>query len=206
MRPANRSQKPMNLFTKLQQRDSVNNPIRVGIIGAGKFGTMFLAQAIKLPGIHITGISDINPANAIANLSYVDWPADAYGATSLDDAIKNGTSFVGDDWKALIAHPAIDLIVVVCRIAGSAKFAEIYYLRSDVLICLRQEQVVFDFHFLLVLVVHKTHRLLLEFPNDWDQLHFIHECFSRLKFITKLIITFKMFLKQELVLPVFDIV
>jgi predicted homoserine dehydrogenase-like protein len=101
----------MNLFTKLQQRDSVNNPIRVGIIGAGKFGTMFLAQAIKLPGIHITGISDINPANAIANLSYVNWPADAYGAASLDDAIKNSTSFVGDDWKALIAHPAIDLIV-----------------------------------------------------------------------------------------------
>ena len=68
----------MNLFTKLQQRDATNNPIRVGMIGAGKFGTMFLAQAIRLPGIHIVGIADLNPANAMSNLAYVGWPNDAY--------------------------------------------------------------------------------------------------------------------------------
>ena len=101
----------MNLFTKLQQRDDANNRIRVGIIGAGKFGTMFLAQAIKLPGIHIVGITDLDPANAISNLSYAGWPNDAYGAESLDDAIKTGKSFVSDDWQALIVHQAIDLIV-----------------------------------------------------------------------------------------------
>ena len=78
----------MNLFTKLQQHDAANNRIRVGMIGAGKFGTMFLAQAIRLPGIHIVGIMDLNPANAISNLAYVGWPNDAYGAKSLDDAIK----------------------------------------------------------------------------------------------------------------------
>ena len=101
----------MNLFTKLQKRYATNNPIRVGIIGAGKFGTMFLAQAIRLPGIHIAGISDLNPANAMSNLAYAGWPEVAYGAVSLDDAIENGTSFVDDDWHALIIHPAIDLIV-----------------------------------------------------------------------------------------------
>ncbi len=101
----------MNLFTKLQQHDAANNRIRVGMIGAGKFGTMFLAQAIRLPGIHIVGISDLSPANAISNLAYVGWPNDAYGAKSLDDAIKAGKSFVSDDTQALIVHPAIDLIV-----------------------------------------------------------------------------------------------
>ena len=70
----------MNLFTKLQQRDATNNRIRVGMIGAGKFGTMFLAQAIRLPGIHIVGFTDLNPANAISNLAYVGWPNDAYSA------------------------------------------------------------------------------------------------------------------------------
>ncbi len=101
----------MNLFTKLQRRDSANNPIRVGMIGAGKFGSMFLAQAFKLPGIHVTCITDHNPAKAIANLSYVNWPIEAYDAASIDDAIVSGKSFVGDDWQALIAHPAIDVIV-----------------------------------------------------------------------------------------------
>ena len=101
----------MNLFTKLQQHDAANNRIRVGMIGAGKFGTMFLAQAIRLPGIHIVGITDLDPANALSNLAYVGWPDNAYCAASLDDAIKTGASFVSDDWQALIVHPAIDLIV-----------------------------------------------------------------------------------------------
>ena len=101
----------MNLFPKLQQRDAEQNPIRIGMIGAGKFGSMFLAQANRLPGIHVVGIADLNPANARSNLAYVGWPAEKYNAASLDDAVKTGTSFVGDDWQALISHPAIDMII-----------------------------------------------------------------------------------------------
>lgn len=101
----------MNLFPKLQQRDSEQNPIRIGMIGAGKFGSMFLAQANRLPGIHIVGIADLNPSNARSNLAYVGWSAEKYAATSLDDAVKTGTSFVGDDWQALVSHPAINMII-----------------------------------------------------------------------------------------------
>ena len=101
----------MNLFTKLQQRDADQNPIRIGMIGAGKFGSMFLAQANRLPGIHVVGIADLNPSNARSNLAYVGWSAEKYGAASLDDAVKTGASFVGGDWQALISHPAIDMIV-----------------------------------------------------------------------------------------------
>ena len=39
----------MNLFNKLKERAAAGNPIRVGMIGAGKFGTMFLAQAFVFP-------------------------------------------------------------------------------------------------------------------------------------------------------------
>ena len=63
--------KTMNLFPKLQQRDAAQNPIRIGMIGAGKFGSMFLAQANRLPGIHIVGIADLNPSIARSNLAYV---------------------------------------------------------------------------------------------------------------------------------------
>ena len=59
----------MNLFSKLQQRDAAQNPIRIGMIGAGKFGSMFLAQANRLPGIHIVGVADLNPSIARSNLA-----------------------------------------------------------------------------------------------------------------------------------------
>ena len=101
----------MNLFPMLRQRDTEQNPIRIGMIGAGKFGSMFLAQANRLPGIHIIGIADLNPSNARSNLAYVGWSAEKYAATSLNDAVKTGTSFVGDDWQALVSHPAIDMII-----------------------------------------------------------------------------------------------
>ena len=72
---------------------------------------MFLAQSTRLPGIHVAGIVDLNPAGAISNLAYIGWPTSAYETKSLDNAIKTGTSFVGDDWQALASHPAIDLII-----------------------------------------------------------------------------------------------
>ena len=34
----------MNLFKKLQARAETGDPIRVGMIGAGKFGSMFLPR------------------------------------------------------------------------------------------------------------------------------------------------------------------
>ena len=41
----------MNLFRLLQARAEEGRPVRVGVIGAGKFGSMFLSQAIRTPGI-----------------------------------------------------------------------------------------------------------------------------------------------------------
>ncbi|MBO6578846.1 MAG: NAD(P)-dependent oxidoreductase, partial [Thalassospira sp.] len=43
----------MNLDTKLRKRADEGNPVRVGIIGAGKFGSMFLSQAGHHPGYHV---------------------------------------------------------------------------------------------------------------------------------------------------------
>ena len=43
----------MNLYHLLQQRAATKRPIQIGLIGAGKFGTMFLAQARLTPGMHI---------------------------------------------------------------------------------------------------------------------------------------------------------
>jgi len=101
----------MNLYTKLQQRASDGRPLRLGLIGAGKFAAMYLAQVPKIPGVQLVGIADIAPDNARSSLSRVGWQEARYSATSLDSACKEGTTHVGDDWRALVSHPQIDIII-----------------------------------------------------------------------------------------------
>ncbi|TSA12077.1 MAG: flagellar biosynthesis protein FlgA [Betaproteobacteria bacterium] len=101
----------MNLFSKLQQRQADGNPLRVGLIGAGKFAAMYLAQVPKTPGVHLAGIADLAPAGARANLARVGWKPEQFGAASLDAALANGNTHLGDDWEALVSHPKIDIVV-----------------------------------------------------------------------------------------------
>jgi len=101
----------MNLHAKLLQRQANGRPLRIGLIGAGKFGSMYLAQVPRTPGIHLVGIADLSPANAKANLERVGWNPERTAATSLDDALTRGTTYVSDDWEALVRHPAVEIIV-----------------------------------------------------------------------------------------------
>ncbi len=101
----------MNLFAKLRERAEQNNRVRVGMIGAGKFGSMFLSQVLRFDGIHLIGVADLSPDNAKSNMKFVGWPQECYAAASLDEAARNGTTHVGDDWQALVAHPRVDIII-----------------------------------------------------------------------------------------------
>ena len=101
----------MNLYTKLQQRAADNKPIRIGLIGAGNFGSMYLAQIPRTPGVHLVGIADLSPDAARSNLARVGWSVERTQARSLDDAVKLGNTFITEDWRALVTHPAIDVIV-----------------------------------------------------------------------------------------------
>ena len=124
----------MSLYVGLQKRAAEGRPLRVGLIGAGKFGAMYLAQVPKTPGVHLTAIADLSPANAIANLQRVGWAPERFGAASLDDALGHGTTHVGDDWQALLHHPAID-VVVECTgnpIAAVEHCLEAFRLRKNV--------------------------------------------------------------------------
>jgi predicted homoserine dehydrogenase-like protein len=99
----------VNLYSKLRQR--ADRPLRIGVIGAGKFGAMYIAQVPRTPGVHLVGIADLSPGNARANLERVGWAAHAYGAASLDQAVREKRTHLSDDWQALVAHPAIDIII-----------------------------------------------------------------------------------------------
>lgn len=101
----------MSLFAQLLQRQKDRNPIRIGVIGAGKFGTMFLAQAYRLPGIHVVAIADLNPDNARSNLAFAGWRAESYSANSAEDAIVSGNTWLTEDKEKLLEIGEISIIV-----------------------------------------------------------------------------------------------
>src|ERR1700754_737406 len=101
----------MNLHHLLQKRAAEGRPVRVAMIGAGKFGSMYLSQARRTPGLHILAIADLAPERARASLARVGWETQRYGARSLDEAAKSGTTFITDDAMAAIAHPATEVVI-----------------------------------------------------------------------------------------------
>lgn len=101
----------MNLSRMLAARAEAGTPVRAGLVGAGKFGTMFLAQARLTTGLHVLGVADLDPARARANLRAAGWSGERFAAADLDAAAKGGATHVGDDAAALIAHPALDVVI-----------------------------------------------------------------------------------------------
>ncbi|MCW3476778.1 NAD(P)H-dependent oxidoreductase [Limobrevibacterium gyesilva] len=101
----------MNLATMLAARAESGRPIRIGLIGAGKFGTMFLAQLRRTAGMHLVAIADLAPARARANLAACGWPAERYAAGSFAEAWQHGTTFVTDDAPSVLAHDGIEMVV-----------------------------------------------------------------------------------------------
>ena len=63
----------MNLNSLLAARVAVGKPVRVGLIGAGKFGSMFLAQVPSIKGLEVAVIGDLDPERAKAACRNVGW-------------------------------------------------------------------------------------------------------------------------------------
>jgi predicted homoserine dehydrogenase-like protein len=95
----------------LARREAAARPVVIGLIGAGKFGTMFLTQVRRTRGMHLAGLADLDVGRARRQLAAAGWPAEAYSAASLGDAIKSRRLHVGDDADALFACPEIEVVV-----------------------------------------------------------------------------------------------
>lgn len=90
----------MTLYGQLLEREENNEFIKVGVIGAGQMGFGMIAQISTIPGMAVTGISDINPAAA-------QRAADAYNA-SANNKIDILTSA---DFKEIIHSDRVEVIV-----------------------------------------------------------------------------------------------
>jgi predicted homoserine dehydrogenase-like protein len=72
---------------------------------------MYLAQVPRTPGVHVAAIADLSPAGARANLDRVGWNAESCAASSIDSALKERRTHLSENWEALVAHPAIDMVI-----------------------------------------------------------------------------------------------
>lgn len=90
----------MNLYRMLQDRAAAGRPVRVGLVGAGKFGSMFLSQVPTTPGLEVAVIADLDPERARAACRGVGWSEDRVA----------GTMFTESGAEAC-AHPEVEVVV-----------------------------------------------------------------------------------------------
>ena len=90
----------MYLYDQLRERADAGRPVRVGLIGAGKFGSMFLSQAPTAVGLEVRVIADLDPDRARAACRAVGWSAARIAATRFTP---HAVEAIGDD--------AVDVVV-----------------------------------------------------------------------------------------------
>ena len=90
------------LLQLLAARAEAGRPLRVGLIGAGKFGTMFLSQARRVAGLHVLGVADLSLERAGLALQRAGWPPEQFAARSWAEALKSGATCLTTDAEALI--------------------------------------------------------------------------------------------------------
>ncbi len=90
----------MNLFSLLQTRAEAGYPVRVGLIGAGKFGAMFLGQVPSTPGLEVAAIADLDPDRARATCAELGWEDTRIEASRFTDA-----------GAELIAEPTVEVVI-----------------------------------------------------------------------------------------------
>lgn len=90
----------MGLSSLARKRLHEAGPVRVGLIGAGKFGSMFLSQVPTALGLTVSAIADLDPGRAKETCAAVGWHAERIAQTRFTD-----------DALALIAAPDVDVVV-----------------------------------------------------------------------------------------------
>ncbi|WP_223429109.1 hypothetical protein [Tateyamaria pelophila] len=64
----------MSLYEQLHERQEQENPVRFGVVSAGKFAPMFLAQVLRIAGVNVVGVADLQIDVAKSNIVYAVWP------------------------------------------------------------------------------------------------------------------------------------
>ena len=99
------------LSEELERRADEGNPVRVGLIGAGVFGSMALSQIRAVRGLQLVGVSDLEPDRAHAALRRTGWSEAQTQAAGLEEARASGTVAVTADGDSLARSEHVDVLV-----------------------------------------------------------------------------------------------
>ena len=84
----------MNLSRLAAERLATKGPVGVAVIGAGKFGSMFLSQAPTSPGLRVAAIADLDVERARSACRHVGWDEGRIAACAFVD---DGAEAIGRD-------------------------------------------------------------------------------------------------------------
>ena len=101
----------MNLSNMLKTRIKAKKPVRVGLIGAGKFGSMILSQARHIEGIAITAVADLNIKKIKESFRRVGWDISNCFTNSANDAVISGKTWLTENTSDIFKIPEIECIV-----------------------------------------------------------------------------------------------
>jgi predicted homoserine dehydrogenase-like protein len=101
----------MNLHAMLRGRAAAGRPLRVALLGAGKFGSMWLSQVPRTPGLHVVAVADLRPDRARESLARVGWPPERFAARSIDEALRDGGTWITDEPDGAISAGPVEVVV-----------------------------------------------------------------------------------------------
>jgi predicted homoserine dehydrogenase-like protein len=123
----------MNLQALLRARSEAGRPVRAALIGAGKFGSMFLSQVPTIPGLEVAAIADLDPERARQACRNVGWDEARLRQTRF---IENGREACGaDDVEVVIEATGSPEAGIVHALAAieEAKHIVMVNVEADVL-------------------------------------------------------------------------
>jgi predicted homoserine dehydrogenase-like protein len=123
----------MNLYHLSRERLATGRPVRVGLIGAGKFGSMFLNQVPGSSGIEVVAIADLDVDRARTACAAVAWSAARIAGTRF---VEDGCALcVADDVDVVVeatGHPAAGIAHALAAIEAG-KHIVMVNVEADVL-------------------------------------------------------------------------
>ena len=110
----------MNMYSLLKQRDANANPVKIGIIGAGRFSAQFLAQLRFIPGIIPVAIAELDIDKARDVCDKAGWPKEklsfANTTNAINDSIRADKIVLTDDAEQLV-NANLDVVVDITGVA-----------------------------------------------------------------------------------------
>jgi predicted homoserine dehydrogenase-like protein len=108
----------MNLSRLAAERAAAGRPVRVALIGAGKFGSMFLSQAPTIAGIEVAVIADLDTDRARAQCRAVGWDEGRIGRTRFVSDGRQACSADVDVVVEATGHPGAGITHALAAIEG----------------------------------------------------------------------------------------